>query len=80
MENNGSLQQTLSRTQWKDTAYAISENIVISPNEIECIKTNEAVYQVLKLISVMLIKREKPIYVNTHEFVYTPGALEVFLP
>ena len=79
MENNGSLQQPLSRPQLKDTPYAISENIVISPNEIECIKTNEDVHQVLKLISVMLIKREKPIYVNPHEFVYTPGALEVFL-
>ena len=28
---------------------------------------------------VMLIKREKPVYVNLHEFIYTPGALEAFL-
>ena len=75
----GSLQQTLSRTQLKDTPYAISENIAISPDEIKCIKTNETVHQVLKPISAMLIKREKTIYVNLHEFVYTPGALEVFL-
>ena len=27
----------------------------------------------------MLIKREKPVYVNLHKFVYTPGALEAFL-
>ena len=27
----------------------------------------------------MLIKREKLVYVNLHEFVYTPGALEAFL-
>ena len=27
----------------------------------------------------MLIKREKPVYVHLHEFVYTTGALEAFL-
>ena len=60
MENNGSLQQPLSCKQLKDIIYVISENIVISPYEIECVKTNEAVHQVLKLMPVMLIKREKP--------------------
>ena len=70
MENNGSLQQPILYKQLKDIAYVIPENIVISPDEIECVKTNEAVHQVLKLISVMLIKREKPVYVNLHEFVH----------
>ena len=28
---------------------------------------------------VMLIKREKPVNVNLHEFIYTTGALEAFL-
>ena len=78
-ENNGSLQQLLSCKQLKDTAYVISKNIVISPDEIECVKTNKATHQDLKLIPVMLIKREKLVYVNLHEFVYTPGALEAFL-
>ena len=63
----------------KDTGYVISKNIVISPGEIECVKKNEATHQVLKPIPVMLIKREKLVYVNLHEFVYTPGALEAFL-
>ena len=79
MENNGSLQQPLSCKHLKDIAYLISENIVISPDKIEWVKTNEAVHQVLKLIPVMLIKREKPIYANFHEFVFTHGALEAFL-
>ena len=57
MENNGSLQQPLPCKQLKDIAYVISENIVISPDAIECVKTNEAVHQVLKLMPVMLIKR-----------------------
>ena len=70
MENNGSLQQPILYKQLKDIAYVIPENIVISPDEIECVKTNEAVHQVLKLIPVMLIKREKPVYVNLHEFVH----------
>ena len=77
MENNGSLQQPLLCKQLKDIAYVISENTVISPDEIEYVKTNEAVLcQVLKLMPVMLIKREKPAYVNIHEFVYTPRALQ----
>ena len=76
MENNGSLQQPLLCKQLKDIAYVISENTVISPDEIEYVKTNEAVLcQVLKLMPVMLIKREKLAYVNIHEFVYTPRAL-----
>ena len=70
MENNGSLQQPILYKQLKDIAYVIPENIVISPDEIECVKTNEAVHQVLKPIPVMLIKREKPVYVNLHEFVH----------
>ena len=70
MENNGSLQQPILYKQLKDIAYVIPENIVISPDEIDCVKTNEAVHQVLKLIPVMLIKREKPVYVNLHEFVH----------
>ena len=70
MENNGSLQQPILYKQLKDIAYVIPENIVISPDEIERVKTNEAVHQVLKLIPVMLIKREKPVYVNLHEFVH----------
>ena len=70
MENNGSLQQPILYKQLKDIAYVIPENIVISPDEIECVKTNEAVHQVLKLIPVILIKREKPVYVNLHEFVH----------
>ena len=70
MENNGSLQQPILYKQLKDIAYVIPENTVISPDEIECVKTNEAVHQVLKLIPVMLIKREKPVYVNLHEFVH----------
>ena len=41
MENNGSLRQLLSCKQLKDIAYVISENIVISADEIECVKTNE---------------------------------------
>ena len=57
MENNGSLQQPLPCKQLKDIAYVISENIVISPDAIESVKTNEAVHQVLKLMPVMLIKR-----------------------
>ena len=52
---------------------------MISQDEIECTKTNEDVQQILKLMPVMLIKREKPVYVNLHKFVYTPGALEAFL-
>ena len=81
MENNGSLQQPLSCKHLKDIAYVISENIVISPDKIEWVKTNEAVHQVLKLIPVMLIKREKPIsiYANFHGFVFTHGVLEAFL-
>ena len=79
MENNRSLQQPLSCKHLKDIAYVISENIVISPDKIEWVKTNEAVHQVLKLIPVMLIKRKKPIYVNFHGFVFTHGALEAFL-
>ena len=35
MENNGSLQQPLLCKQLKDIAYVISENTVISPDEIE---------------------------------------------
>ena len=70
MENNGSLQQPILYKQLKDIAYVIPENIVISPDEIKCVKTNEAVHQVLKLIPVMLIKREKPVYVSLHEFVH----------
>ena len=27
----------------------------------------------------MLLKREKPIFLNIHEFVFTPGALEALL-
>ena len=63
----------------KDIAYVISQNIVISKDEIESVKTNEAVDQVLKLMPIMLIKREKPVYVNLHEFLCIPGALEAFL-
>ena len=63
----------------EDIAHVISENIVISKDEIESVKTNETVDQVLKLMPVMLIKREKPVYVNLDEFLCTPGALEAFL-
>ena len=63
----------------EDIAHVISENIVISKDEIESVKTNEAVDQVLKLMPVMLIKREKPVCVNLNEFLCTPGALEAFL-
>ena len=63
----------------EDIAHVISENIVISKDEIESVKTNETVDQVLKLMPVMLIKREKPVYVNLDEFLRTPGALEAFL-
>ena len=79
MENNGSLQQLLSCKQLNDIAYVNVCNIVISPDEIECVKANESVHQVLKLMPVILMKRQKPVSVHLHEFVYTPGALTAFL-
>ena len=78
-ENGNELQQPLSYDQLKEVADIISENIVTSQAELENVTTNDAIHQVLKLMPVMLLKKEKPVFINLHEFVFTPGALEAFL-
>ena len=48
------------------------------PAELDCDMTNDSVLQILKLMPVMLLKRQnnEMIIFNLHEFVYTPGAIE----
>ena len=41
--------------------------------------SNDAIHQVLRVMPVMLLKREKCIFLNLHELIYTPGVIEALL-
>ena len=81
VENSRICQKPLSTGQIKAIASIVCENIVTMPAALDCDMTNNAVLQILKLMPVMLLKRQnnEMIILNLHEFVYTPGAIEALL-
>lgn len=80
MENSGITQDPLSTDQLRAIASITSENIVTMPEETGCVMTNDALHQILKLMPVMLLQTKTgAIFLNLHEFVYTPGAIEALL-
>ena len=79
MENSRIVQQPLSYENLKDIANIMSENIVTLAEELDFFMSNDAIHQILRVMPVMLLKREKCIFLNLHEFIYTPGVIEALL-
>ena len=63
----------------KDIANIVSENIVTLAEELDFFMSNDAIHQVLRVMPVMLLKREKCIFLNLHELIYTPRVIEALL-
>ena len=57
----------------------MSENIVTLAEELDFFMSNDAIHQILRVMSVMLLKREKCIFLNLHEFIYMSGVIEALL-
>ena len=56
----------------------LSSNILTTTAELNL--SEQGIEQILKLCPIILLKTKKGSYfLNFHEFVYTPGALEIFL-
>ena len=79
-QNSISAQTPLSTSELYKAATLICENIVVTSAEFEFKFKNDSIAQILRLMSVMLLKSEcGDIFINLHEFILTPDVIGAFL-
>ena len=63
-----------------EVATQLRNNIVMDVRVVNFCVTPEKIQKIVKLVPVMYMhSKSKSLFVNMHEFVYTPGALEALL-
>ena len=79
MDNLNDQQQPLSCDKLMAIAEILSENVVTTQRELDHVLTSDEIHQIIKLMPMILLTKKDCVFINLHEFLFTPGVLEAFL-